>query len=480
MLWEWESDKKLEKVYALPSSSLSYKLYGSLLAIPSVHLIYQYLEAGKVNFYELIFYIAAAGGIGYFLKKIFTYELLAAKKNIKDGKDQIESLELLLTKIPWVWFFMIDEHEKYTRINEAFAVMVGKEIKDIIGKNDKELFPLLTDETLYDLLEKNKEAFITASPNILEETIILPLKDWERVLLLTKYPFTEDWKKQIIGVCADITYLTEQKKVLEQEKLSAETAAKKAHESAELQKAFSANMSHELRTPLNSLLWFTTLIAELSEDDENIVNNTKKIKEYIKIISQSGNHLLQLINNILDISRSEAGLLNVFVQEFDIQDLIEKTVSAQEIILKKKWKPVELHIDPSIQKIPNKILWDETKIQQIISNLVSNAIKFTHEGSITISCPEIIYNWSDSEIFISVKDTWIWVDPSKFHLIFEKFRQEEIDTTHKYWWTGLGLAIVKELCKLMWWTIQIESKGKSETKWPWWGSTFTFSFKVPL
>lgn len=208
---------------------------------------------------------------------------------------------------------------------------------------------------------------------------------------------------------------------------------------------FLANMSHELRTPLNAIILLSQLLSKnkqnhLSEDD---------IKK-AQTIYTSGNELLRLINDILDLSKVEAGKIEVIIDKFDPKELLENikdlyTFNAEE-------KGIELKIVNNYKDI---ISSDQNRISQILKNLVSNALKFTHEGNITISIDKI--KDKNRPIQITVSDTGIGIPHEKQKLIFEAFTQADGSTSREYGGTGLGLSITKELTTLLGGEISLES-----------------------
>ncbi|MBC7655178.1 MAG: response regulator, partial [Oligoflexus sp.] len=215
---------------------------------------------------------------------------------------------------------------------------------------------------------------------------------------------------------------------------------------------FLANMSHELRTPLNSILLLSRLSAENIEG-----NLTEEQVESAKVIQSSGNGLLILIDEILDLSKIEAGKMDI--------DYEKVTIKALKTELQNLFKPIvsqkEIELNFNLDVDANEIETDYLRLGQILKNLLSNAIKFTSSGSVNLS----VYKKDDNLIF-EVKDTGIGISKDKQKLIFEAFQQEDGSTKRKFGGTGLGLSISRELAKLLGGKIDLESEpGK--------GSTFT-------
>jgi len=224
--------------------------------------------------------------------------------------------------------------------------------------------------------------------------------------------------------------------------------------------AFLANMSHEIRTPMNGILGFTDL---LKNPDLPI----KKRQNYIEIITKSGNHLLSLINDIIDISKIDAGHVSVFEEECKVNFcMLDLHNFFQGMTEEKSKGDVELKINYGIHVGEDKIITDKTKIRQILTNLIGNAIKFTNKGTITITSK--IHK--EESILFSVKDTGIGLTEKESEIIFDRFRQADDSTTKKFGGTGLGLAISKAYTEMLGGKMWVESKK---------GKGATFYFTVP-
>lgn len=236
-----------------------------------------------------------------------------------------------------------------------------------------------------------------------------------------------------------------------QAKIAAETSSRTKSE-------FLANMSHELRTPLNSIIGFSDALMEgyFGELDP-------KQTRYIQNISNSGKHLLNLINDILDISKVEAGKMKLFPESTTVDTLLDEMVSLVQPLAAKKEIIINVSRDPELQTM----FADKAKIKQVLYNLLGNAIKFTHRGG----CVIIRTNINGNMAQISVIDTGIGIPPQDMNKLFRPFTQLDSSVARRYEGTGLGLALVKELIELHGGHIWVESEvGK--------GSNFTF--EIPL
>jgi tubulin-specific chaperone A len=246
-----------------------------------------------------------------------------------------------------------------------------------------------------------------------------------------------------------------------------EKKAKDLEEVSKYKSEFLANMSHELRTPLNSILILSQLMA----------NNRKKILtekqvEFAKTIHSSGSDLLNLINEILDLSKIEAGMMELRIEPIRINEFVSTLQRVfQPVAINKK---LQFNIDVQSDQLPEEIYTDSHRMQQVVKNLLSNSFKFTNEGSVTLK----IYRPGEDEelaqsglsrekaVAIAVSDTGIGIPIDKQNAIFEAFRQEDGTTSRKYGGTGLGLSISRELAALLGGEIHLKSEKEN-------GSTFT-------
>ena len=227
---------------------------------------------------------------------------------------------------------------------------------------------------------------------------------------------------------------------------------------------FLANMSHELRTPLNSIIGFSEILEEVDTLNE-------RQRRYFSNIRRAGRDLLDLINSILDLAKLESGKMEAVPSEFAITSLASNLCDMVRPLAQKKNIQLILEIDPETPAV----FQDQIKVRQILTNLISNAIKFTPEGGrINLN----IHRDLENQLVIRVTDTGVGIAPGDQELIFEKFRQGpaavgDNTLTREVSGTGLGLSIVKELCILLEGTIELESEvGK--------GSIFTVTLPASL
>ncbi|MBK1813033.1 response regulator [Clostridium sp. YIM B02505] len=248
-------------------------------------------------------------------------------------------------------------------------------------------------------------------------------------------------------------------KVLERARQDIQEKADELELANKYKSEFLANMSHELRTPLNSILVLSKLIGDKKVNEPL----TEKQLEYAKTINSSGQDLLKIINDILDISKVEAGKLDISVEKVDIYDFVEQLRRSFAPLASEKRIKFNIHLD---KQLPKFISTDEQRLKQIVNNLLSNAFKFTSAGDITIniSYSSELYESEFHQkerykyINISISDTGIGIPKDKQDIIFEAFKQADGSTSRKYGGTGLGLSISRHLAQLLGGAITLESE----------------------
>lgn len=249
------------------------------------------------------------------------------------------------------------------------------------------------------------------------------------------------------------------------EKMKADTAAKKAQQESQFKSKFLANMSHEVRTPMNAVMGFLTLI------ENDLFESREELKSFAKDARVAAESLLGIINNILDLSKVEAGKMELDIVEFDLREEVSKVISIMGQQAKTKGLLIEEYVHP---EIPNKIYGDPTRFRQILINLVGNAVKFTDNGKVGV---EVDIKSKDEdeniiELQTTVYDTGPGIPQEKLNMLFEPFMQIKGKKSAKEG-SGLGLMIAKEFIKLMNGEINVESKVGV-------GSKFIFTTKMKL
>jgi signal transduction histidine kinase/CheY-like chemotaxis protein/HPt (histidine-containing phosphotransfer) domain-containing protein len=238
---------------------------------------------------------------------------------------------------------------------------------------------------------------------------------------------------------------------------------KRNREVAQMKEQFLANMSHEIRTPMNAILGFTNLLRRTQLNDNQ--------RDYVRNIHSAGENLLALVNDILDLSKIEAGMMHLEEVRFSLNSLINSVGAMFIEKIREKQLSLNVHIE---KDVPDVLQGDAVRLTQILVNLISNAVKFTHEGSITITVHNVAINESEVRVRMIISDTGIGIAPEKQEYIFERFQQADTEITRRFGGTGLGLAIVKQLVDLQQGHIDLKSVLNKGTEF-----TIELTYKLP-
>ena len=384
---------------------------------------------------------------------------IAIRTDITDRKrieaqlsEQLHLVEELIEAIP-LPVYLKDSSGRYVRLNRAFELFFHIDRQAILGHTLHDLLPP-EDALLH--IEKDAELFASKGMQSYEASV----HSRDGVIHDTVYRKAALTRRDgsvsgLLGVIVDIT----ERKQAEVEVLRAKEAAEAA---SRAKSDFLANMSHEIRTPMNGVIGMTELALETALTAEQ--------REYLTIAKSSAESLLTIINDILDFSKIEAGKLLVEAISFDLYRLIAEVLKP--LALRAHEKGLEL-LSEILHDVPRYVEGDPSRIRQVLVNLVGNAIKFTHQGEITLRTELMQVQDGHAIIHFAVSDTGIGIASDKRELIFDAFSQEDTSTTRKYGGTGLGLSICRRLVELMGGRMWLQSEtGK--------GSTFHFSVQLQL
>lgn len=330
----------------------------------------------------------------------------------------------------------VDRQYKHRYINSVVEEILGVPAHRIIGKTYAELG--FNDEMLHDMTQAVDYVFAHKKMHRIELEVKRGLWiDW----LLFPELGTDGEVTEVVTIARDITEFKNVEGELRKEK-------DRAEESDRLKSAFLANMSHEIRTPMNAIMGFSELLEdpELSEAEKSM---------FIQKLRRRTTDLLNLINDILDISKIEAEQIQLFEGEVDLRKLfidLRDVFSGLQLV---ETKDIELILDCKVAEADSKVIIDATRLKQILINLINNAYKFTERGNIIVSCER----QTPSTLVFSIEDTGIGIPPEKQDSIFDRFRQGDDESySKKFGGTGLGLAIVKGLLENMGGSIKLESE----------------------
>jgi PAS domain S-box-containing protein len=349
---------------------------------------------------------------------------------------QTAKLKAILDSIPDS-VFCKDMDLNVIQCNKVMAEFAGLREEDILGRKMSEAFrwpPKLSEQSREADLATLKEG----KTNIIEMEV--PHLQATRTMETVRAPLFQNGSiVGLIGIARDVT-----------ERREMEEAAKAASYS---KSRFIAQMSHEIRTPMNSIIGF----SELALDSDA----SPHIKDYLKKILENSTWLLQIINNILDISKIESGKFELEHTPFDLHDLFSSCRSIILPIAIEKGINVHFYAEPSIGK---RLLGDPTRLRQVLLNLLTNAVKFTHSGIVKMEATVKEYTSQTSTIHFEVRDSGIGMTTEQLSRVFDQFEQAEKGTTRKYGGTGLGLSIAKNIVGMMGGELAVESTQKVGSK----------------
>ena len=340
--------------------------------------------------------------------------------------------------------YVIDKDSKFKFVNETAKNIYGYNKIDFIGKTPAFL-SAPGKNNISDVVDKIGKAY-NGSTEIFEFWGLKKNKDVfpKEVILTPGFFFGE---KVVIAVARDIT---------QQKKNTTELilAKEKAEENDQLKSTFLANMSHEIRTPMNAILGFSELVNEPEIDHE-------ERKRFLKIINKSSYHLLNLINDLVDISKFQSQQMKIFLTPVKLNELLNemRDYFNGELLNNSKHNLLKLTFNLGLEDAESMIKTDSTRLQQILNNIIGNAIKFTESGEIHIS-----YKVKNDMLHFKVLDDGIGIVPDQQERIFERFSQADSTISKEYGGTGLGLSISKACIDLLGGNIWCESRENIGTK----------------
>jgi PAS domain S-box-containing protein len=390
---------------------------------------------------------------GNYIGRLWQYDDITKRKNEEQVLRRREEKYRGILENMNMGLVELDLDSRILFCNDSFSQITGYTQRELLG-------------TIFDCLAANDASRQLVAEKLasglfgIQDTYELPIrtKDNElKLLLVSAAPLYNDERRIIgyIGVHLDITH----QKRLES---NLREAKQQAEESAQAKELFLANMSHEIRTPMNAIVGMSQLLAKtaLSGQQHN----------YLHAISSSAENLLVIINDILDLSKIDAGQMALEQIGFSLRKVCEQVEKTLHYKAEDKGLCLQIRVSPDI---PEVLLGDPYRITQVLLNLAGNSVKFTEKGQVSVSCelmgtlgPEVI-------IAFHVSDTGIGIDPHYLHRLFKNFSQEDSSISRKYGGTGLGLSISRSLVELMGGELQIQSEKNQ-------GTVSTFSLLLPM
>ncbi|MCC6369866.1 MAG: PAS domain S-box protein [Bacteroidia bacterium] len=329
-------------------------------------------------------------------------------------------------------------------INSAGASLLGYTPNELIGKNIRHLIPTVLQTRINEYRETiNTNGFATGLVKLIHRDGSV------RVLFYKNNRIGSQNNAYVIGNAIDVSARIELENDLKRVKVFAERTSLAKDQ-------FLANMSHEIRTPMNAIIGFTDILVNTE------LNGNQR--ECIDAIKSAGENLLGIINDILDFSKIQSGKLSIEKLPFNIKETALNTSNILKVKANEKGIKLNLVLE---KELPDVLIGDSLRINQILLNIIGNAIKFTERGEVTVSINVLKNNTHDCLIYFSVKDTGIGIDAEHLESIFERFTQASNETTRRFGGTGLGLSISRNLIQMQGGVLKVSSK-------PGAGSEFTF------
>jgi PAS domain S-box-containing protein len=381
------------------------------------------------------------------------YTDITSQKRYEEALKRSEEKYRLLIENMNLGMLEVDMEGKIIYANQSFCKMSGFEKEEIYGEIAENIFTRSENRALVRDKTKSRE---TGNMDAYELEITNKqglIKWW----MISGAPLFDQEGNQIgsTGIHLDIT---EQKQL----EFTLREAKQTAEETAKAKEIFLANMSHEIRTPMNAILGLGNQLLKTELLPQQ--------RSFLESINHAAENLLVVINDILDFSKIESGKLDLESIGFSLHDLLMQISSMLKSKTEEKGLTFNLEMDPFIAPV---LIGDPFRINQILLNLLSNSIKFTEKGSVSLSCKVEESNENEQSVEIMVSDTGIGIDENYIEKIFRKFSQESTDVARKYGGTGLGMAITKQLVDLMDGKISIQSKKNH-------GTQITIGFTLPI
>jgi PAS domain S-box-containing protein len=344
-----------------------------------------------------------------------------------------------------------DAGRRITLVNDAWLKMYEMSREDVIGKT----LESITDPSRVDRIRQSDDELVAHKKALRYETVVDSATGQLFNVLIAKTPLLAE-DGTVTGIASIITDITEQKRTAQ----ALERARQAAEAAMHAKSRFLANMSHELRTPLNGVVGMASLLENTALD--------AKQRRFVRTLKSSAEALITLINDVLDLSKAEAGKLELERAPFELRRELEQVVGLFGARAHDRGIELAAHI---ARDVPATIQGDSMRLRQVLGNLVNNAVKFTESGAVLLAVQAVPQEGRECVLEFSVTDTGVGVGTDEQQRIFEAFEQADGSVTRKFGGTGLGLAITRQLVELMHGTMHLESEA---------GRGSRFSFRIPV
>ena len=411
------------------------------------HLLDRREQRQQASVRRTLFFVIAGGTVSALLFILVFLQLYreidrhtATQEKLRQNRDFLDSV---IENVPVMVFIKDAETLRFVRVNNACERVTGYSKQELIGKSDFDFFP---EEQANWFVAQDRKVLRNGEMADIPEEKIQTRHLGERIFHTQKIPLLgpDGRPAYLLGLSEDVTERLHYQEHIELKNQELEQRNREVVRANLLKSQFLASMSHELRTPLNAILGFSELLL-----DQTAGPLGEKQKRWVDFIQKGGRHLLQLINDILDLSRIEAGQVDLKVESFLVEVAVPEVVSNIRPLLMEKKISLTSRIEPELV-----VMADRLRFKQILYNLLSNAVKFTPmEGQVSIEASR-----SGDQAQFALIDNGIGIDPQHQHIIFEEFRQVESPNGTVKEGTGLGLAITRKLLEQQGGKITVESE----------------------
>jgi len=382
---------------------------------------------------DRLLYISVVALI-FFMLLVILISLLISNDRTKDTyKEKMLTLSTIYKAIPDLVYSM-DVNCKFTSCNRSYEEYTGMTEAEIIGKTDMVIYANAPDPELANRIMEVNKRVINERKTITEEETHIRSDNSKVLLKSTKTPLIQDGKViGLLGISRDITEHRE--------------AVNAANEASRAKSAFLARMSHEIRTPMNAIIGMTELA--LREEEVNSVHR------HIRTVKQAGAHLLSLINDILDFSKIEVGKLEIFEDEYMVSSLVNDVISIIRMRVVDSNIRFVVNID---SKIPNLLIGDETRVRQVLLNILNNAVKYTEKGYVSFTAEYEVIDEKNINLVMEVMDSGRGIKQEDIGKLFGEYMQVDLSKNKGIEGVGLGLAITWNILKAMGGDIKVYSE----------------------